>query len=242
MKTCWIEAEWPLPPKVMAVTTLRCGGVSREAYASLNMAAHVGDDPACVSENRSLVQKWLELPAEPVWLNQVHGGRIMDAAKPDTEGADGSYSREKGIVCAVMTADCLPVLLCGDGGECIAAVHGGWRGLLEGVIENAMAAMGGVQVTAWMGPAIGPKAFQVGDEVRESFLARSCEFAPAFSAQGNGKWLADIYRAGRIILASLGVREIYGGHFCTFTEKDRFFSYRRDGVTGRMASLIWREE
>ena len=237
----WIIPDWPAPSWVRAVTTTRTGGVSEGPYASFNLAAHVEDDPAAVVENRRLLRTALALPAEPLWLTQVHGSGIVEAggASPDAEG-DGAVGRAPGQVCAVLTADCLPVLLCDRAGTCVAAVHAGWRGLAGGVVEAAVQAMGlpGRSLIAWLGPAIGPHAFEVGDDVRDAFVARDPMAAEAFQPHG-GRWHADIYQLARRQLACLDVAAVSGGEWCTHTDAERFYSYRRDGRTGRMATLIW---
>ena len=239
----WIIPDWPAPSWIKAVSTTRVGGVSTGAYASLNLAEHVADDPLAVIENRRRLREHLALPTEPVWLHQVHGCGIIDAdaAVPVAE-ADGAVSRTPGHVCAVMTADCLPVLLCDRAGTRVAAAHAGWRGLANGVIEAAVAALGvpGNSVLAWLGPAIGPQAFEVGAEVRAAFVAHNPAAADAFTAHGE-RWHADLYRLAHQRLSALGITEIYGGGLCTYTDATRFYSYRRDGVTGRMATLIWSE-
>lgn len=238
----WLVPEWPAPPWVRACSTTRLGGVSEGMYASLNLAEHVGDDPSHVVQNRRRLIQALHLPAMPLWLQQVHGMVVVNAAaaKPGYE-ADASYVNRQGIVCAVLTADCLPLLLCDDGGTRVAAVHAGWRGLLNGIIENTVCALRrpGSQLLAWLGPAIGPKAFEVGDEVRAAFIAEDPAAAVAFSPSPAGRWLADIYCLARQRLARVHVAMIYGEHWCTVSDATRFYSYRRDGVTGRMASLIW---
>ncbi|QEL55157.1 peptidoglycan editing factor PgeF [Chromobacterium paludis] len=240
----WLEADWPAPARVRTLITTRSGGLSQPPYASLNLGGHVGDDPEAVAANRARLRD--ELPAEPAWLNQVHGVAVVDAAAvgaaaPD---ADASFARAPGVVCAAMTADCLPVLLCDEAGTVVAAAHAGWRGLCDGVIEAAVAAMAVPPsgLMAWLGPAIGPDAFEVGAEVRQAFLARDPAAAAAFTDIDNGKYLADIYVLARLRLEKLGIARVYGGDFCTVIDRDRFFSYRRDGVTGRMASLIWLED
>lgn len=255
----WIEPDWPAPPGVRAVSTLRPGGVSSGPYAALNLGGHVGDDPDRVIENRGRLAAALHLPSEPLWLNQEHGDRTLFATglDPSPVGrgrqtvrlrdglgltADAACTRTAGIVCAVMTADCLPILLCSRDGEAIAAVHAGWKGLAGGVVESAVAALDTRDVLAWLGPAIGPDAFEVGGEVRKAFLRNGAEFAGGFRETAGGKWLADIYRLARISLGRLGITDCNGGGWCTFSQADDFFSYRRDGVTGRMATLIWREQ
>lgn len=242
MNDSWLQADWPAPPGVQAFTTLRCGGVSTGPFASLNSAGHVGDDPLHVRENRRRIVEMLLLPSEPVWLEQVHGVRAVQAdAVQGLERADASFTTVRGVVCAVLTADCLPVLLCTQSGTAVAASHAGWRGLLDGVVEATVAALPNEPLYAWLGPAIGPKCFEVGDEVRAAFMNKASVFADAFESIGNGKWLADIYRLGRLTLEMCGVQSVYGGEFCTMSDSERFFSYRRDGQTGRMASLIWLE-
>ena len=238
----WIKPDWQLPPGVQAAISLRSGGVSQGGFASLNPAAHVGDDPEAVSANRAIICQQLALPAEPVWLNQVHGTDVVRADQVfATPEADASYTRESGVVCVVLTADCLPVLFCGDGGEVIAAAHAGWRGLHAGVIDQTLKAMDCRQVRVFLGPAIGPADFEVGDEVREAFVSRHSANADAFVAIAQGKWLADIYRLARNNLQALGVDQVEGGDCSTVSDPQRFYSYRRDGArTGRMASLIWR--
>lgn len=236
----WIKPDWPLPPGVKAAVTLRDGGVSVGGYASLNPADHVGDDPEAVAANRAIIRDRLQLPSEPVWLRQVHGIEVVKADQVEgVPEADASYTDCAGMVCAVLTADCLPVLFCGDGGRVLAAAHAGWRGLRAGVIERTLSAMNCGDVSVWLGPAIGPDNFEVGDEVREAFLDNA---AVAFRSHGPGKWLADIYQLARLRLAELGVDSIHGGGLCTVADSGRFYSYRRDGAaTGRMASLIWRQ-
>ncbi len=237
----WIEPDWPSPPGIRAVSTLRRGGTSIGPYVSLNLGHHVGDDRARVRENRRRLRQELCLPDEPVWLEQVHGARVVDAANPLDGVADGSIATQTGLVCAVMTADCLPILLCSNDGESVAAVHGGWRGLAAGVLATAVAALGTTDLTAWLGPAIGPDAFAVGNDVRLAFIARHEVLAEAFRPVADGRWLADIYAIARSQLTELGVRACYGGGLCTYSDSESFFSFRRDGMTGRMATLIWRE-
>lgn len=241
MSIQWIEPDWPAPPGVRAASSLRAGGVSQAPFSGLNLGAHVGDDPAHVAENRRQLAAALNLPAEPVWLTQVHGHRTVRAEAPGDRTADAAYARESGVVCVVMTADCLPVLLCSRDGLAVAAAHAGWKGLAGGVLESAVESMGTDDLMAWLGPAIGPEAFEVGGEVREAFTARGAEFADGFRAVGDGKFLADIYHLARLTLNRLGIADIYGGGWCTHAQADDFFSYRRDRTTGRMASLIWRE-
>ena len=231
--------DWPAPAQVRTLQTLRGGGCSRAPWDSFNLGDHVGDDPAMVAANRAALR--VNLPAEPLWLKQVHGALAVDASNPAAIEADASFTRQSGTVCAVMTADCLPVLFCDHAGTVVAAAHAGWRGLAGGVLEATLAAMAvpADQVLAWLGPAIGPSAFEVGDEVRAAFLVDDPASAAAFVAHAPGKWLADIYALARRRLQRAGVHAIHGGDVCTVTESERFFSYRRDGITGRMATLIW---
>ena len=243
--SAWIVPDWPAPARVRALLTTRSGGVSPAPYASLNLGDHVGDEARNVAENRARVAACL--PAAPRWLNQVHGSTVLelglDAISPPPE-ADAALAREPGQVCAVMTADCLPVLLCDQAGTVVAAAPAGWRGLHGGVLERTVAAMArpGGQLLAYLGPAIGPESFEVGDEVRDLFVADSAEAQAAFKPLRPGKWLANIYLLAHQRLARLGIHAVYGGGFCTVREAGRFFSYRRDGATGRMASLIWLAE
>ena len=245
-----IIPEWPAPDCVRAFSTLRDGGFSLSPYhggisgtGGLNFGLHVGDDPVKVRENRALLKKML--PSEPVWLNQIHGVNVVDAAKcagvPD---ADASYTSAKNVVCVVMTADCLPVLLCASDGMVVASVHAGWRGLAAGVLEKAVEAVrkiSGSEIMAWLGPAIGPDAFEVGEDVKIAFVRKDRRMSAAFRRNGtrDGKYLADIYALARQILNGVGIVRIYGGNFCTVSDPGRFYSYRRDGVTGRMATGIW---
>lgn len=240
----WIKPNWPLPKHVHAATTLRTGGVSTGGYTSLNPASHVNDDQAHVIANRQIIGEMLHLPAEPVWLEQVHGIRVVQADQARSlETADASFTNQNNTVCAVLTADCLPVLFCGDNGDVIAAAHAGWRGLQAGVLAQTLQAMHcKKEITVWLGPAIGPEHFEVGDEVREAFSTNNPGNEIAFKTNGPGKWLANIYQLARLQLLELGVDQIHGGHYCTVADPQRFYSYRRDGATtGRMASLIWRD-
>ena len=238
----WLQADWPAPTNIHAATTLRMGGVSQGEFTSLNPATHVGDNPDVTSQNRHIIKAMLNLPSEPVWLNQTHSNRSIKAIATDTaQQADASYTDQLGVVCAVMTADCLPLLVCSADGTEIAAIHAGWRGLLDGIIGNTVAALRSSDLLVWLGPAIGPERFEVGNDVRSAYVSKSSEYSSAFKRYGDGKWLADIYQLARINLAALGIKKIYGGGFCTVTDRERFYSYRRDKVTGRMATLIWRD-
>jgi len=236
----FILPDWPAPPNVRTLVTTRHGGVSRGPYASFNLGDHVGDDPAAVAENRRILRT--HLPAEPIWMKQVHGVRCIDATQTAPHpAADAAFARSPGVVCAVLTADCLPVLLCDMDGTVVAAAHAGWRGLAAGVIEATVAAMGipSGHLMAWLGPAIGPRHFEVGGEVRDSFMTHDPQAAEAFIARPNGKWLCDIYLLATQRLAALGICRPASADFCTVRDEARFFSYRRDGATGRMASLVW---
>ncbi|WP_296749491.1 peptidoglycan editing factor PgeF [Thiobacillus sp.] len=237
-----IVPDWPAPARVKSLMTTRAGGVSLAPWGGLNLGDHVGDDPARVAANRSRLRE--RLPAEPGWLRQVHSAHAVEVGREPNPEADASFTRETGQVCAVLTADCLPVLFCDRAGSVVAAAHAGWRGLAGGVLEATVAAMQAPpgEILAWMGAAIGPQAFEVGDEVRQAFVNRHPEAGAAFVPHAPGKWLADIYQLARIRLGHAGVQAIHGGGRCTFSEADSFYSYRRDGVTGRMASLIWLEQ
>jgi hypothetical protein len=238
----WIVPDWPAPPGVRALITTRAGGVSRGAYAGLNLSLNSGDEAGAVARNRAALRPWL--PAEPLWLRQVHGTAVVEAdSVEDNPEADASISRGPRRVCAVLTADCLPLLLCDETGTIVAAVHAGWRGLCSGVIEQTLRAMDRPPqvLLAYLGPAIGPAAYEVGAEVRAAFLAADAQSEGAFAPGAPGKFHADLYALARRRLARSGVSGIYGGGYCTYTERERFYSYRRDGATGRMASLIWME-
>ncbi len=244
----WLVPDWPAPAHVRAASTLRSGGVSHGPYASLNLGAHVGDHPAAVLENRRRLRAALQLPTEPFWLNQVHGKAVAQPAwheRPPTADIGLFNAAVGGLpgVCAILTADCLPVLFCDRAGTRVAAAHAGWRGLAGGVLATAVAALGvpGGQLLAWLGPAIGPAAFEVGEDVLQAFASSHAESAAAFVPNSRGRWQADLYALARLELARLGVRDVYGGALCTASEPDSFFSYRRDGQTGRMATLIWLE-
>jgi len=246
----FIYPEWPAPARVRAACTTRVGGVSRGSYAGLNMGLGSGDEAAAVSENRSRVSQMLSLPAEPCWIRQVHGTRALRmpqaGSRPDADApdADASFTFEAGVVCAVQAADCLPVLFCDRDASVVAAAHAGWRGLAGGVLERTVAALAvpADALLAWLGPAIGPEAFEVGDEVREQFVNADPAAAGAFTpGLGEGKHYADLFALARLRLARAGVHRVYGGGLSTHADPARFYSYRRDGVTGRMAALIWLE-
>jgi YfiH family protein len=244
-----ITPDWLAPSNVAAFATTRQGGVSSAPYddgrggGGLNLGIHVGDDPLAVAGNRALLRQ--SLPSEPVWLTQVHGINVVDAgsAAPPVE-ADASIATTAGAVCVIQTADCLPVLFCDVEGKAVAAAHAGWRGLAGGVLQQTVARMraaGSAEILAWLGPAIGPQAFEVGQDVWQAFVGQDAEAASAFTplAARPGKYLADIYALARQVLGRAGVKNVSGGGFCTVGDARRFYSYRRDGVTGRMASLIW---
>ena len=239
----FIIPDWPAPKHVRALVTTRKGGVSQGLYASFNLADHVGDDPQAVAQNRRLLrERYEELPADPLWLKQVHGTTCIEVevSDPGVE-ADASWAYTPGSVCAVLTADCLPLLLCDKEGSIVSAVHAGWQGLAKGVIEAAVKTLDASpkNLLAWMGPAIGPRAFEVGADVRDQFLAHDRVAAEAFIPTIEGKWLGNLYTLARQRLNALGVTRIYGGGECTYSDAERFYSFRRDKNTGRMASLIW---
>ena len=236
----WISPQWPAPARVKTIITTRNGGFSRGAHASFNPGLRCDDDPAAVHANRRLLETYL--PQPPRWLHQVHGTQVVVADTLTAEAdADASVARRQGTVCAVMIADCMPVLLCDEAGSVVGAAHAGWRGLSGGVLENTVQAMGVApdRLLAYLGPAIGPAAFEVGAEVRAAFVAHDRAAATAFTAKPDGKWLADLFTLGRQRLAACGVQRIYGGGACTVADPRRFYSYRRDKITGRMAALIW---
>jgi polyphenol oxidase len=243
----WFEADWPAPQGVRALSTLRGdsqSGASKAPYGGFNLGDHVGDDPAAVTENRRRLNAAAGLPSEPYWLSQVHGIRVADLDLPAAAGpADAAIARGSAKVCAILTADCLPILFASGAGDTVAAAHAGWRGLAAGVIEATVHAMNvpPESVVAWLGPAIGPKHFEVGAEVREAFLGADPESGGAFEPNARGRFMADLNVLARRRLQRLGVSRIYGGGECTYTQADRYYSHRRDGTTGRQATLIWRE-
>jgi len=236
----FIHPDWPAPANVRALATTRKGGTSPPPYDSFNLGDHVGDDPAAVADNREILRAFL--PAEPKWLKQVHGTAVAraDGLSAPVE-ADAVIAFQTNTVCAVLTADCLPVLFCDRQGTRVAAAHAGWRGLAAGVLEASVAAMqcDPAEILAWLGPAIGPQAFEVGEEVRDTFVRDLPAAAAAFVPGQPGKWLADIYELARLRLARAGVHQVFGGGLCTYRDAERFYSFRRDKTTGRMASLIW---
>ena len=258
----WLVPDWPAPPGVRAISTYRQGGVSRAPYASLNLAGHVEDAPAAVAANRRTLREAAGLPAEPRWLTQVHGNRVLDLDALDpaatagpgagagagagigaamTSPADAAVTGRSGTVCAILTADCLPVLLASGSGDRVGAAHAGWRGLAAGVIEATVAALGSppAEMLAWLGPAIGPRHFEIGPEVREEFLRTDPGAEAAFAPNPRGRFMADLYALARRRLTSVGVERLFGGGECTYSQEDKYFSHRRDARTGRQASLIW---
>ena len=236
-----IRLEWPAPANVRAFTTTRNSGFSRGTWSSLNLGLNCGDDAQHVEQNRRLLTSLL--PSEPHWLKQVHGTSVVrwDEANERIE-ADAMVGDQVGQVCAVLTADCLPVLFCNKAGTRVAAAHAGWRGLAAGVLESTVLAMGCEprELIVWLGPAIGPQAFEVGKDVYDAFVNLENENAVAFKPHGN-RWLADLYQLARLALGRIGVSQVSGGGYCTYSDTKRLFSYRRDGVTGRIASMIWFE-
>lgn len=240
MTAAWITPDWPAPANVRATVSTRAGGVSQAPFDSLNLGDHVDDDPAAVAENRRRLVA--AHGCQPAWLSQVHGIEVVEADPSRIAVADASWSATPGIACAVLTADCLPALFCDRAGNRVAAAHAGWRGLVGGVLEATLdkLAVAPEDVLVWLGPAIGPQAFEVGAEVREAFLAEHGEAEAAFVPSRNeGRYMADIYQLARIRLAARGVTAVYGGDFCTFSDTERFYSYRRSSRTGRLASLVW---
>jgi polyphenol oxidase len=242
----WIQPDWPAPPGVRALSTRRSGGVSAAPFESLNLGAHVGDSAAAVGENRRRLCAAVRLPAEPVWLSQQHGTDVVDLDGPHDvpAAADASFTREPGRVCAILTADCLPLLLASDSGAAVAAVHAGWRGLAAGVIEATVRrlALPPQSLLAWLGPAIGAAHFEIRSEVREELLRADPQAEGAFARNARGRYMADLPGLARRRLERLGVARIYGGDACTYADREHYFSYRRDGRTGRQATLIWLEK
>ncbi len=240
MRPDWIQADWPAPPNVRAFSTTRSGGVSRGAWSTLNLGLHCGDDTTHVEQNRASLSEVLPSPAQ--WLRQVHGTSVVRHCgrfSREMEG-DALVAFESRQVCAVLTADCLPVLFCNRRGDRVGIAHAGWRGLAGGILEATVRALDEApgELMAWMGPAIGPQVFEVGSDVAEAFQG---EFPAGFTPHGD-RFLMDIYALAKLRLAAIGVHAVYGGAYCTMSDPERFFSYRRDGVTGRMASLLWLEE
>jgi len=236
----WIVPDWPAPANVKALITTRAGGVSKGPFASLNLGLRAGDDPQAVAANRDRLHSLL--PQQPRWLRQVHGASAVEAdALEGRPEADAGIARRPGTVCAVLVADCIPVLLADRAGTTVAIAHAGWRGLAAGVIENTACRMAVDPrgLIAYLGPGIGPGAFEVGADVRDAFLARDADAAAAFTPHAAGKWLADLFLLARQCLRRARVHEIHGGELCTYSDARRFFSYRRERTTGRMAAVIW---
>lgn len=236
----WIDPDWPASRNVGALMTTRSGGVSTGSYAGLNLGAHCGDDARHVAANRALLR--MHLPNDPFWLRQVHGRAVVDVASAGIEPeADAAVASSPDLVCAVLAADCMPVLFCDRHGTRVAAAHAGWRGLARGVLEATVAALAvpPSDLLAWLGPAIGPRHFEVGDDVRDAFVSDEHAAAAAFAALGHGKWLADLEVLARRRLTACGVQAVFGGGMCTVSAPQLFYSHRRDRVTGRMAALIW---
>jgi hypothetical protein len=248
-----LTPAWPAPPNIRAAFTLRSGGASAPPFDTLNVGGHVGDDAQAVELNRRLIRVALRLPAEPAWMEQVHGVQVLDldveamhsgAATAGVPSADAAITRSAGRVCVVQVADCLPVLLADRDGLAVAAAHAGWRGLAAGVLEAAVRSLAvePARLIAWLGPGIGAAHFEVGEEVRSAFLAHDVAAEGAFRGNPRGRWQCDLLILARARLAALGVTEVFGGEWCTYADAARFFSYRRDGRCGRMAALIWREQ
>lgn len=242
----WLEADWPAPDCIKAGTTFRHGGMSTMPYSSFNLATHVGDELTVVNQNRAM----LDIPGELQWLEQTHSSRAVELPCEETiPKADAAYTSKQNVVCTVMTADCLPLLITDKQGSCVAAIHVGWRGLCDGIIESTIKKLPVDPETllVWLGPAIGPDVYEVGEEVYDAITLfddgdhADDETKQAFSPTSEGHWLFNIYRLAKLRLNRIGVTQIYGGDHCTLSEEKDFFSYRRDGVTGRMASLIWIE-
>lgn len=244
MTTNWIEADWSAPAGIIAGTTTRRGGVSEGPYRSMNLGAHVGDEPDRVAENRRRFVADCRLATEPDWLTQVHGTAVRMAGATGPAEADAAIAGEPGAIVAVLTADCLPILLCADSGEEIAAIHAGWRGLAAGIVATTLSRMAtpATRLLAWLGPAISQPAFEVGDEVRAAFIAADAGAQACFRPNERGRWQADLYALARRKLEAAGVSAVYGGGLCTYGDGERFFSYRRDGRCGRMATFIHRRD
>lgn len=237
-----IIPDWPAPSWIKAYSTTRLGGFSHAPYNSLNIATHVGDNLDDVSKNRLLLQNNLHLKEPIIWLKQVHGNKAISADHPISSfAADAIYSKKEQTICAIQTADCLPLLICSSSSYCIAAIHAGWKGLNKGIIENTIETLDipTNDILAWLGPAIGPQAFTVGEEVFHSFIDKDPTDKIAFQPIGNKQWQANLYKLAQQRLHKLGITSIYGGNYCSFSDSTRFFSFRRDQITGRMLSLIW---
>ncbi|WP_374605104.1 peptidoglycan editing factor PgeF [Arenimonas sp.] len=243
----WLDADWPAPPGVRALTSLRGGdGVSAPPFDRLNFGLNCGDDPAAVLENRRRFREWLALPSEPVWLKQVHGMgvlRVGDSSREPLPEADASVTSQANTVLAILTADCLPVVFAAADGSEIAVAHAGWRGLAAGVLEATVATMQTppAHLRAWLGPAAGPEHYEIGVEVRDAFVGKDEGAASAFVPTRPGHWRVDLFALARRRLAALGLMDVHGGGLCTIADPSRFYSHRRDGRSGRLATLVWRE-
>lgn len=233
----YITPNWPAPDHIKAFSSTRVGGISSGLYGAMNLGAHVGDDPKCVLTNRQRLKSDLMLPNEPVWLEQIHSTRILNADLPIVSSADGTFSRANQTVCVVMSADCLPLLLTNQAGDQVAAVHVGWRGMANGIIEQAVSLFDcePSQIIAWAGPCIGPNYFEIDVDTRNELGGSEC----AYSSFKNNRLLANLHLLCQQRLSNTGVTNFSHSHACTHTDKERFFSYRRDGQCGRMASVIW---
>jgi YfiH family protein len=239
-----IIPNWPAPANVKALTTTREGGVSQVPYNTFNLATHVGDDADAVKNNRQILIEELNLPSEPIWLNQVHSTIAINAATvSNTPTADASFTNRRNVVCAVLTADCLPILICDKAGTMVAAIHAGWRGLANGIIEATINkfSVKHEDLLVWLGPAIGPNMYEVGADVVKEFTKHDPAAIDAFIILSATKWLVNLYQLASMRLKKLGITHIYGGDHCTYTEQNLFYSFRRSNKTGRMASLIWME-
>lgn len=239
----WIEANWPAPKHIRAGASLRTGGHSQQPYDELNLAFHVGDNPENVKKNRNTLTKNLLLQSDPVWLEQIHSSKIVciNSALENIE-ADASYTTTKNKVCTVMTADCVPILFCSDGGTKVAAVHAGWKGICAGIIENSIKMLTPPEsLLAWIGPCISAKHYEIGRDVYESCTNHSTLLEKAFQQRDENHWHCDLVKIIKILLENCGVEAIYECNLCTYENADLFFSYRRDGKTGRTASMVWME-
>jgi YfiH family protein len=239
---CLIYPDWPAPDTIHALSTARQGGFSLPPYDSFNLGTHVGDAPNTVIKNRDYLANVAQLPESPRWLNQIHGARVINSNDWQLNiDADAMVSQQNHHICTIMTADCLPLLMCNKQGNTVAAIHAGWRGLATGIIEKTIAELrcAPQDILVWLGPAIGPNQFEVGPDVYQTFTQHSAKAIQAFQQTDASHYLADIYLLARQRLTALGVSAIFGGDFCTASEKQQFFSYRRDDITGRMASMIW---
>ncbi|MFV0450087.1 MAG: peptidoglycan editing factor PgeF [Vibrio sp.] len=240
----WITPNWNAPKQIKAFASTRIGGLSKAPYAGLNLGMHVGDDPILVQRNRELLQQQTQMPSSPLWLNQTHSTVVLNVSEPtnDVLDADGVITSSPNVVCSAMTADCLPVLITNTSGTQVAAVHAGWRGLAGGIVENALQQFSD-NVMLWLGPAIGPQAFEVGEDVLQAFLDYDSKAGCAFVAgKQDGKWWANMASLTRLRMAKLGIDQVFDSELCTYQDPQRFYSYRRDGVTGRQATFIWIEE